>query len=156
MSDFLDIWIPVPKTTMTYHEKLLKMKTHYDQSTPILPGVMMKLCKSTWQLRRKTELSEKCQILQHQSKKRYSSDLSFKCQFQIHPMRISKASPSTEVYNITIEGSETSFDNHSIESGQSSQIIAPDQGLSFNQELKTKNGSDSSSEVPDDVKGKIA
>ena len=68
-------------------------------------------------------------------------------------MRISKASPSTEVYNITIEGSETSFDNHSIESGQSSQIIAPEQGLSFNQELKAKNGSDSSSEVPDDVKG---
>ena len=68
-------------------------------------------------------------------------------------MRISKASPSTEVYNITIEGSETSFDNHSLESGQSSQIIAPEQGLSFNQELKAKNGSDSSSEVPDDVKG---
>ena len=42
-----DIWTLALKTTMIYREKLLRMKTHCDQSTPILPGGMMKLCKST-------------------------------------------------------------------------------------------------------------
>ena len=46
-SNYSDIWILAPKTTMTYPEKLLKMRTHFDQSMPILPGGMMKLCKST-------------------------------------------------------------------------------------------------------------
>ena len=74
--------------------------------------------------------------------------------FQVHPMRISKQSPSTEVYNITIEGSERSFvDENSGDGETEAPSVDFETGTSFNQEIKSKNGSDSSSEVPDDVKG---
>ena len=68
-------------------------------------------------------------------------------------MRISKHSPSTEVYNITIEGSERGFVDEQPSSETEVPSVDFETGTSFNQEIKSKNGSDSSSEVPDDVKG---
>ena len=68
-------------------------------------------------------------------------------------MRVTKQAPSTEVYNITIEGSEHSFnEQQQLEQTERDQYHQSS-AVSFNQELKSKTGSDSSSEVPDDVKG---
>ena len=73
------------------------------------------------------------------------------------PMRVTKQAPSTEVYNITIEGSEHSFNEQQqpqLEQTERDQYHQSS-AVSFNQELKSKTGSDSSSEVPDDVKGML-
>ena len=71
-------------------------------------------------------------------------------------MRISKNLPNTEVYNITIEGSESAFDTNSGVGGAAAdgEMVTGESGdfATFASETK-KHGSDSSSEVPDDVKG---
>ena len=69
---------------------------------------------------------------------------------------MTKQTSNTEVYNITIEGSEHSFTEQQLDEQQSETDqygASSSGGVSFNQELKSKTGSDSSSEVPDDVKG---
>ena len=65
-------------------------------------------------------------------------------------MRVTKQQPSTEIYNITIEGGE---DRIEYAEGQEtkSRVVEDPNSLSISSEIKT--GSDSSSELPDDVKG---
>ena len=69
------------------------------------------------------------------------------------------ASPSTEVYNITIDGSDKSFDGRFADEFETARP-APSFARSLNEELKIadikKEGSDSSSEIPEDLKGRYS
>merc|ERR1712131_471239 len=64
-------------------------------------------------------------------------------------MRVSKQQPSTEIYNITIEGGEDRIEYAEGEETKT-RIVEDPNSLSISSEIKT--GSDSSSELPDDVK----
>ena len=66
-------------------------------------------------------------------------------------LRVSKQQPSTEIYNITIEGGEDRIEYAEGEETKT-RIVEDPNSLSISSEIKT--GSDSSSELPDDVKGK--
>jgi len=65
--------------------------------------------------------------------------------------------PSTEVYNITIDGSDKSYDSHFADEFEAAVRPGPNFARSLNEELKIadikKEGSDSSTELPEDLKG---
>lgn len=62
---------------------------------------------------------------------------------------MTKQQPSTEIYNITIEGGEDRIEYAEGEETKT-RIVEDPNSLSISSEIKT--GSDSSSELPDDVK----
>ena len=66
---------------------------------------------------------------------------------------MSKQQPSTEIYNITIEGGEDRIEYAEGEETKT-RIVEDPNSLSISSEIKT--GSDSSSELPDDVKGNFS